>query len=668
MPETISAVPLAEIQSQIQQGQFDAALASIDHHLTGNVGRDDKVELCYMRIVCQRYLKQYGQALESATQLLSLRPDYARAWQERGYLYQAQKQPYEAAKAFYQATRLNPALLASWQSLLALYQAQGNEQAVKLTQARIERLKRLPKPILAATDLMNEGKLLQAEKLCRQFLRQHKHHHDGLCLLADIAQQMKVYDDAEFLLESAVEIYPDSAQAREQYASLLIKIGKYYRAKQQTEKLINMDPNNERASSLQATSHIGLGELDEGIKGLKYLLSKTPEKYGLWLELGHAYKTQGQRQQAINAYRNAYLKNANCGDAFWSLANTKTYQFTEDEIERMREVFSSENAAENDKIHAHFALGKAFEDRQNYADSFEQYRLGNDLKFGSNGYSAQFTEDRVEKQIQSLTPELFEQFAGAGCDSTDPIFIVGLPRSGSTLLEQILASHSQVDGTMELHNILGLARRLSVNPTRNGQVYPKSLADLKPELMRRFGEQYLEETKAYRQGAPFFIDKMPNNFMHVGLIKLILPNAKIIDARRHPMACCFSGFKQLFGEGQDFSYDLEAIGRYYRDYVRLMDHWDEVLPGAVLRVQHEDVVNDLEGQVKRLLDFCGLPFESQCLDFYKTERAIQTPSAEQVRQPIYRSGLAQWKHFEPYLEPLKRALGDDLLNEYERFL
>ena len=265
------------------------------------------------------------------------------------------------------------------------------------------------------------------------------------------------------------------------------------------------------------------------------------------------------------------------------------------------------------------------------------------------------------------TRDLFTQLADTGLKAPDPIFIVGLPRAGSTLLEQILASHSLVDGTMELHNILDLAKRLRGRDAGNEAEprYPRILGELDTSMFESFGQQFIDQTRVYRSSAPHFIDKMPNNFFHIGLIKLILPNAKVIDARRHPMACCFSGFKQLWGEGQEFSYGLEQIGTYYRHYVRLMAHWDQVLPDFVLRVQHEDVVDDLEGQVRRLLDFCDLPFESACLDFHKTDRTVRTPSAEQVRQPIYRSGLDQWRNFENHLDPLKAALGEELLEAYD---
>jgi hypothetical protein len=315
------------------------------------------------------------------------------------------------------------------------------------------------------------------------------------------------------------------------------------------------------------------------------------------------------------------------------------------------------NIALLDQIQLYFATGKALEDRQDYANAFTAYQQGNALQHQHNGFDINKIEQQVEQQIKYCTKELFSNRGHVGLNTPDPIFIVGLPRAGSTLLEQILASHSQVDGTMELHNILGLASRLHGRSSNaDEQQYPQNLHTIDSSYFKRFGQQFIDETRVYRQQAPFFIDKMPNNFLHIGLIKLILPNAKIIDARRAPMACCFSGFKQLFAEGQDFSYNLEDIGRYYQAYLKLMAHWDKVLPNFVLTVNHEDVVDDLEKQVRRILDFCGLSFEQACLDFHKTQRTIKTPSSEQVRQPIYKSATEQWRYFEPYLAPLKKAL------------
>jgi len=375
------------------------------------------------------------------------------------------------------------------------------------------------------------------------------------------------------------------------------------------------------------------------------------------LQLGHALKAKGDIAKAIAAYQAAYKIQPNYGDAFWSLANTKTYRFSDEEINQMQSQQESDDLALVDKIQLHFATGKALEDKQEYQQAFQSYQQGNALQRQHSGFEIEKLEQQVDDQITYCTSELFKQRGDLGLTLPDPIFIVGLPRAGSTLLEQILASHSQVDGTMELHNILGLASRLrGRNQGSNANAYPKNLSEIAPEYFKRFGQQFIDETRVYRDTAPLFIDKMPNNFLHIGLIRLILPNAKIIDARRSPMACCFSGFKQLFAEGQDFSYDLNDIGRYYQAYIKLMNHWHKVLPNYVLTVNHEDVVDNLPRQVHRILDFCGLPFEQSCIEFHKTQRNIKTPSSEQVRQPIYKSSTEQWQYFEQYLSPLKTAL------------
>jgi hypothetical protein len=347
------------------------------------------------------------------------------------------------------------------------------------------------------------------------------------------------------------------------------------------------------------------------------------------------------------------------GDAYWSLANLKTYRFADDEIARMRAAEAAPDTQIDDRFHLCFALGKALEDSAEYAASFIYYERGNALKKAQSRYRAESTERNARLQISVCTAEFFSARQGFGCASAEPIFIVGLPRAGSTLLEQILASHSQVEGTTELPEIPRLAQELQGRDSADANPrYPGVLGDLSAADFERLGETYLAATRTYRVGKPRFIDKMPNNFRHIGLIHLLLPNARIIDARREPLACCFSNFKQLFASGQEFTYSLEDIGRYYRSYVELMQHWDAVLPGKILRVQHEEVVADLEGNVRRILDFCALPFESGCVEFYKTERSVRTASSEQVRQPIFKEGLEQWRCFEPWLDPLQDALGD----------
>ncbi|APE05435.1 hypothetical protein BM528_06285 [Alteromonas sp. RW2A1] len=608
-----------------------------------------KREALYLLAVAYRLSGNIQNAISTLDNLVSLYPDYGRAFQELGYCY-LKFDGKKAAHSFYQATCFNPALLASWQQLEKVYKKDKQEQALLLCQQQIQFLSSLPKPLLGATDLMHEGQLHKAEQVCRQFLSANKHHPEAMMLLAELGIQLKVYSDAEFLLESCVEMYPENDRAAASFQSLLSKVGKFPEAVELAKKRLAQSPDNFTVQVSLAHALVGVGKLDDAIAIYRELLAKNGDRPGLWVALGHALKAKGELQEAVSAYEKSTRYAADFGDAYWSLANTKTYRFDDETIEKMVDQESLESTKLDDKIHLCFALGKGYEDRKDAKTAFHYYQKGNSLKKRTIQFDIGRTEAALDAQKRAFSQSSFNNTQG--CQAPDPIFIVGLPRAGSTLLEQILASHSMVDGTMELHDILGIASSLSHKKTP----YPFNVTELDDDACRALGQKYIEQTRAYRQGAPFFIDKMPNNFIHIGLIKKILPNAKIIDARRAPMDCCFSGFKQLFGEGQEFSYGQEDIGRYYVAYESLLDHWKAVLPNQVLTVQHEDVLEDLEGQVKRLLSFCGLPFEEACLSFYETKRVIKTPSSEQVRQPIYKTGMQQWKPFEPYLDELKQAL------------
>jgi len=426
--------------------------------------------------------------------------------------------------------------------------------------------------------------------------------------------------------------------------------------------LLREDPGHRPyLQNLYATAAVGLGEHERAIGLYRELLEGTAADADLHLSIAHALKTMGSRDLAVESYRQAASCRRGFGDAYWSLANLKTYRFTDQELAEIRAFQSDRSLPPVDRQHLCFALAKALEDRGEFAESYRYYEEGNALKRAQSAYSAELIERNTRQQIEICTPELFLRLEGAGAPDPDPIFIVGLPRSGSTLLEQILASHSQVEGTQELPNVQQIVGNLrGRDPDPSNPRYPHILADMSADEFRQLGAQYIAATRVYRTGKPLFIDKMPNNFRHIGLIHLMLPRAKIIDARREPMACCFSNLKQLFAKGQEFTYGIEDIARYYRTYLELMRHWDHVLPGRILRIHHEDVVDDVEGNVRRILDFCGLDFEPQCLEFHKTQRSVRTASSEQVRQPIFREGLDQWKNFEPWLGPLESALGDAL--------
>jgi tetratricopeptide (TPR) repeat protein len=426
---------------------------------------------------------------------------------------------------------------------------------------------------------------------------------------------------------------------------------------------LKIDPKNIDYRTLRATAAVGLGNHEGGIHGFADVLADTqPDSRlaaDLHLSIAHSLKTLGRRAESIDEYRKAIEVRPNFGDAYWSLANLKTYQFSAEETTQLEAAEADPATALIDRYHLCFSLGKAYEDLGEYAESWRFYERGNALKRAESRYRAELLEQNTANQKRICTREFFLERAGYGAASSEPIFILGMPRAGSTLLEQILASHSQVEGTQELANVPRAVLDLQgYNPDLDNPRYPGCLATMPADEIRALGEKYLADTQIYRTGKPHFIDKMPNNFRHIGLIQLMLPNARIIDARREPMACCFGNLKQLYARGQEFVYSIDDIARYYRTYLELMEHWDAVLPGRILRVYHEDVVNDLEGSVRRILDFCELPFEPACLEFHRTERSIRTASSEQVRQPIFREGLDQWKNYQLWLGSLKDALGD----------
>jgi tetratricopeptide (TPR) repeat protein len=400
-------------------------------------------------------------------------------------------------------------------------------------------------------------------------------------------------------------------------------------------------------------------DYDTALPIYEELLAELPDHAQLHLTFANSLKTVGRTAEAISHYRRAAGIKGHFGEACWSLANLKTYEFTAADVQLMQDAEAAADVAPADRYHLCFALGQALEDRRQDARAFTYYRRGNELKRAETRFRRQALEANARQTALLCNADFFASRQGFGSDAVGPIFIVGLPRSGSTLIEQILASHSQIEGTMELAEIPRLAQDLHGSElTGGGPGYPATIANLTAPDCRSLGEAYLHDTRIYRHGRPFFIDKMPNNFLHIGLIRLILPNARIIDARREPMACCFSIYKQLFAAGQRFAYAFEDIAGYYRLYADLMAHWERVLPGRILRIQHEDLVADLAGNVRRMLDFCGLPFEPACLEFHRTRRAVHSASSEQVQQPLTSRGLAQWRHFEPWLGPLRAALGE----------
>ena len=654
---------LAIAQQALAKGDLDRAESAVASVLERY---PDDPNANYTNAVVYRMKKKPTAAIKILDDLTVKSPDFARAYQERGINQLMISLPQEAGISFERAVALDPSLLESWKLLVPLYSKWGSSRVAEARE-QVELLQGLPKELVTVISYLSANRLAEAERLCRYFLRENKTHIEGMRLLAEIATRNNVLDDAEFLLETVIELAPEHVDARVQFTQVLHKRQRFHKAFEQAKRLLSDFPESrERVQRAYASACFGAGHNDEAISHYLEMIEREPEDHDLRVALGNIYNTIGRNDEAVLSFNKAAELKQNYGDAYWSLANTKSYEFDDQQLARMLAAEKGNTDSTLDRIQLNFAIGKGYEDRRDYDKSFSHYEKGNSLKAETVDYNSEQLQRRVDSQIEICSTDFFREREDLGNNADDPIFVVGLPRAGSTLLEQILASHSLVDGTMELHNILDLAKRLRGRDKTTEGVprYPKVLEELEKSYFKKFGTQFIEDTRIYRGDAPFFIDKMPNNFFHIGLIKLILPNSKIIDARRHPMACCFSGYKQLFGEGQEFSYGLKSMGNYYRQYVKLMDHWDQVLPGFVLRVQYEEVVENLESEVKRILNFCGLAFEDACLNFHQTKRSVRTPSAEQVRQPIYKSGLEQWTNYKEYLQPLIDSLGTEVMERY----
>jgi tetratricopeptide (TPR) repeat protein len=632
----------------------------------------------YLIAANQRCLNRIPEALATLQSLEQQHPRFSLLYQERGHCYMTLRDAPRAIDAFRRAVDINPALAASWSMLERLYRMTGDIKSAATAAEQVSNLKHLPPEVVRAGSRFSDGDLSAAENILREYLLHAGNHVEAVRLLGRIEQQRGVLDDAELRLEAALKLAPNYRAARLDYVRVLIDRQKYPQAREEIDTLLRLDPGNREYLTLYAAACVGLGKHAPAIALYRQLLAASPGSSELHVSLGHSLKTVGRQKEATESYQAAAAARPSFGDAYWSLANLKTYRFSREEIVHMRAEEAVPAAHPVDRYHLCFALGKALEDRNEYAESWHFYERGNALKRAESRYHPDITETNTRKQIEVCTAHFFGAHAGVGVPDPDPIFIVGLPRSGSTLIEQILASHSQVEGTQELADIQRIVLEIrgrqsdlasDLASDLDAPCYPGVLTDLAPEDLRRLGERYMTDTRAYRPASPndkpFFIDKMPNNFLHIGLIHLMLPNAKIIDVRREPMACCFSNLKQLFASGQEFTYSVEDIARYYRIYLDLMRHWDAVLPKRVLRVWYEDVVEDLEGNVHRILEFCGLEFEPACVEFYKTERSVRTASSEQVRQPIFREGLFQWRNYEPWLGPLRDGLGDALIRYRE---
>ncbi len=525
--------------------------------------------------------------------------------------------------------------------------------ATVTTRSWLSRLGQYHPRLVEAAIAMNENDLPRAEPLLRAQLKEFPFDVASIRLFAELAGRIGRYKDSENLLRRALELSPSFTAARANLALVLYRQNRPVEALAELDQIAAEEPDYQGRANLQAAALGRIGEFDDALTLYEKVLEKSGRQPRIWMSYGHMLKTVGRTEDGVAAYRKAIELMPELGEAWWSLANLKTVKFSKEDIAAMEAALARGDIAEEDRFHLDFALGKALEDRGKAEAAFAHYNAGNALRRESLDYSAAETSRFVDKMIEITGGDFMASRAGQGCDAPDPIFILGMPRAGSTLVEQILSSHSAIEGTSELPDIPVLARRDSK--------YPANLPDLSAANLQALGEEYLQRTRIQRKTArPLFIDKLPNNWAHAPFIRLILPGAKIIDARRHPLGCCFSNFKQHFARGQAFSYSLDDMGRYYADYVRLMAHLDRVQPGAVHRVIYENMVDHTEAEVRALLDYCGLPFEEACLAFHKTERAVRTASSEQVRQPIYRDGTEAWKAFDPWLDPLRIALGEVL--------
>ena len=597
--------------------------------------------------------------------LTRAQPKNGVAYYEYGRALAAAGSGEASVSALRRAVELSPDLPGAWRALGDHLMAMGEAEEADAAYAQHVRAATRNPRLMRAAQALYTNEIPTAEALLRAHLREHPSDVAAIRMLAEVAARIGRYADSEELLRGCLRLSPGFVEARAQYATVLNRQGRIVEALAQVDKLLQSDPGNPHHRNLKATILVAIGEYQQAIGLYAHLVEEYPRQAKVWLNYGHVLKTAGRQEDSIRAFRKCLELVPDLSEAWFTLANMKTFRFSEADLTAMRAVLANPRATDNDRLHLHFALGKACEDAREFEPSFQHYAEGNRLRRAQLQYRAQDTTNVVERSRKLFTPEFFAARSGCGSPAKDPIFIVGLPRSGSTLVDQILSSHSRVEGTMELYDMIDLARSVgSALPSIAPVQYPDGLALLGNQELLALGESYLERTRVQRKtAAPYFTDKMPNNFLHAGLIALILPNAKIIDVRRHPLSCCFSVFKQHFARGQHFSYDLEDAARYYRDYVALMAHLDEVLPGRIHRVHYESLVENTEAEVQALLEYCGLPFEASCLKFYENERAVRTASSEQVRRPIFRDGLEQWRHYEPWLGPLQRALGP-LLESY----
>jgi tetratricopeptide (TPR) repeat protein len=600
-----------------------------------------------------------AKAEEQAREILKVVPNQPEALLLLAQARQEQGDAAEALATLKRAAKFHSNHAHVWRALADQYNLAGDTTAADDAYARHLKASVNDPRLVEAASALCENDLAKSERILRPFLHEHPTDAGAIRMLAETGARLGHYDESEKLLARCVELAPSFDAARFNYATILHRQNKALAALGQTDELLRRDPRNPGYRNLEAAVLARLGETERAVASYEKVLKSHPQQPKAWMSYGHTLKSAGRQTEAIAAYRKSIAQLPSLGEAYWSLANLKTFRFKPEEIAAMHTQLDRTDIEDEDRFHLDFALAKALEDASEYAQSFAHYAKGNALRRKKMNYNPEELSANVARMKALFTPEFLRAREGFGAGARDPIFVVGLPRSGSTLVEQILSSHSQIEGTMELPDIMAIARKLGGRKKKSeASAYPEILATLAAGDLKALGEEYLAGTRVQRKtDRPLFVDKMPNNFIHAGLIHLILPNAKIIDARRHPLACCFSNFKQHFARGQGFTYDLTDIGRYYADCVEVMAHFDRVLPGRIHRVIYEEMVADPEREVRRLLDYCGLPFESDCLRFYENDRVVRTASSEQVRMPIFTDGVEHWQNFAPWLGPLEEILG-----------
>jgi tetratricopeptide (TPR) repeat protein len=599
---------------------------------------------------------QYGEAEKVLNQVIDLAPGFAQPYADLGTLLVRQDRSEQAVPLLEKATRLAPKMEeAHFQLGKALAQLGRGQEADEAFE-RCFALSPVRRMMALAAEHHQAGRMREAEQLCRQVLQKQPGHVDALRMMGLIAAAAGDLDEAEYLLRQSLAAAPDHVPAMFELGRVLRELDRHEEAIDIYREILAIQPENPKAHYRLAGVLAPAALTEEAARAYRRCLELAPRYAAAWLGLGHMLKTLGQVDEGIDAYRRCLELEPNFGEVYYSLANLKTYRFDDDEIAEMQHQLEHTDLPDASEVNFLFALGKAHEDRGDYDAAWHFYEEGNAKQRMLVSYDPVQTEVTNSELIEFFNADFFAATHGMGNPDASPIFVLGLPRSGSTLIEQIIASHSEVEGTSELPYVGRLTKSLNRNRA-DGMRYPAVLAELEARHFERLGRDYLDMAARHRvEGTPRFIDKMPNNFPSVGFIHSILPNAKIIDARRHPMDACLGNLRQLYARGQTFSYDQCDIGEYYLQYLRMMAHWDEVLPGRVLRVCYEDTVANLDSQVRRILDYLELPFEEACLNYHDTDRAVRTASSEQVRQPIYTSGVGYWKHYEAYLDDLREIL------------